>query len=58
MLKGHQDYEKGFPWFLAHDPRVPKDPRGRGEQLGSRKGRVGGLGLLWFSVIRPAWPQP
>jgi len=24
MLKDHQDYEKGFLWFLAHDPRVPE----------------------------------
>ncbi len=24
MLQDHEDYEKGFLWFLAHDPRVPK----------------------------------
>jgi hypothetical protein len=23
MLQDHEDYEKGFLWFLAHDPRVP-----------------------------------
>jgi hypothetical protein len=24
MLQAHIDYEQGFFWFLAHDPRVPK----------------------------------
>jgi hypothetical protein len=24
MLQDHEDYEKGFLWFLANDPRVPK----------------------------------
>ncbi len=23
MLQEHEDYEKGFFWFLAHDPRIP-----------------------------------
>ena len=23
MLQDHEDYEQGFLWFLAHDPRVP-----------------------------------
>ena len=27
MLQAHQDYEKGFLWFLAHDPRVPQTLR-------------------------------
>ena len=24
MLQDHLDYEQGFFWFLAHDPRVPR----------------------------------
>ncbi len=24
IYRDHEDYEKGFFWFLAHDPRVPK----------------------------------
>ncbi len=24
ILQDHEDYEKGFLWFLSHDPRVPK----------------------------------
>ena len=27
MLQQHLDYEQGFLWFLAHDPRVPKELR-------------------------------
>ena len=27
MLRDHEDYEKGFLWFLAQDPRVPKTLR-------------------------------
>lgn len=27
MLQAHQDYEKSFLWFLAHDPRVPQSLR-------------------------------
>ena len=27
MLQDHEDYEKGFLWFLANDPRVPKTLR-------------------------------
>src|ERR1035441_5714232 len=27
MLQDHEDYEKGFLWFLGNDPRVPKGLR-------------------------------
>ncbi len=27
ILQDHEDYEKGFFWFLAHEPRVPKTLR-------------------------------
>lgn len=27
MLQDHRDYEQGFLWFLAHDPRVPQELR-------------------------------
>lgn len=27
IYRDHEDYEKGFLWFLANDPRVPKDLR-------------------------------
>ncbi len=27
MLQAHEEYEKGFLWFLAHDPRVPQSLR-------------------------------
>jgi hypothetical protein len=27
ILQDHEDYEKGFLWFLAHDPRLPKTLR-------------------------------
>ena len=25
IIKEHENYQKGFYWFLCHDPRVPKD---------------------------------
>ncbi|MEO9892213.1 FAD-dependent oxidoreductase [Aurantibacter sp.] len=25
IIKEHEDYQKGFYWFVANDPRVPKD---------------------------------
>jgi hypothetical protein len=27
VLQDHEDYEKGFLWFLSHDPRVPESLR-------------------------------
>jgi hypothetical protein len=37
MLQDHQDYQKGFLWFLAHDPRVPKDLRDEVNSWGPAK---------------------
>lgn len=37
MLQDHEDYEKGFLWFLAHDPRVPKALRDEANTWGLAK---------------------
>ena len=42
MLEDHRDYEKGFFWFLAHDPRVPAELR---EEVNS------------WGIARDEWPD-
>ena len=37
MLHDHEDYEKGFLWFLANDPRVPADLRADANSWGLAK---------------------
>ena len=37
ILKEHEDYQKGLMWFLAYDPRVPKDVRKKASQWGLAK---------------------
>jgi hypothetical protein len=37
MLQDHEDYEKGFLWFLAHDSRVPKGLRDEANTWGLAK---------------------
>jgi len=34
ILKEHEDYQKGLMWFLANDPRVPRDVRAEMGQWG------------------------
>jgi hypothetical protein len=37
MWRDHEDYEKGFLWFLANDPRVPADLRADAASWGLAK---------------------
>jgi FAD dependent oxidoreductase len=37
MLQAHKDYEQGFFWFLAHDPRVPKQLQSEVQSWGPAK---------------------
>ncbi len=37
IIKEHEDYQKGFYWFLCHDPRVPKDIQERMNTWGLAK---------------------
>ena len=37
ILREHEDYQKGYFWFLANDPRVPQDTRDKMSQYGLAK---------------------
>ena len=37
ILKEHEDYQKGYFWFLANDPRTPEDVRNQMSQWGLSK---------------------
>ncbi len=37
IIKEHETYQKGFMWFLANDPRVPKDLRTKVSRWGLAK---------------------
>jgi hypothetical protein len=37
ILREHEDYQKGYFWFLANDPRVPQDVRETVSQYGLAK---------------------
>jgi hypothetical protein len=37
IIKEHEEYQKGFYWFLCHDPRVPKEIQNRMNTWGLAK---------------------
>lgn len=37
ILKEHEDYQKGYYWFLANDPRTPEEVRSRMSRWGLSK---------------------
>ena len=41
MLQAHQDYEKGFLWFLAHDSACTRGSPQRSQQLGHSRATSG-----------------
>lgn len=37
IIKEHKDYQKGFYWFVANDPRIPKDIQSEMQKWGLAK---------------------
>ena len=53
IIKEHETYQKGWLYFIANDPRVPKDVQDEMRDVGPAEGRVHGQRRLAAPDLRP-----
>ncbi len=53
IIKEHETYQKGWLYFIANDPRVPKDVQERDARVGPAEGRVHRQRQLAAPDLRP-----
>ena len=53
IIKEHENYQQGWLYFIANDPRVPEDVRSGDGELGPGQGRVHRQRQLAAPDLRP-----